>query len=106
MKTRILLLATLLILCSASADASRYWPSVALTEWTLSLNNGVAYITSPQMAPHCSYSRAQINMSGTEFDKALYAFALSAKARGKALSYVVDSEQTVCVISGLSEHDA
>ena len=42
-------------------------------------------------------------MSGTDFDKALYAYALSAKARGKKLSYVVDSEQTVCVISGLEE---
>lgn len=96
----------LCLLASPAVLAGRYWPSVALTEWSLSLNNGVAYIYSPQMASHCSYSRAQINMSGTEFDKALYAYALSAKARGKALSYVVDSEQTVCIISGLSEKDA
>lgn len=83
-------------------SATRYWPAV-LTEWRLSLNNGVAYISSPQFAQHCSYLRGQINMSGTDFDKALYAYALSAKARGKKLSYVVDSEQTVCVISGLEE---
>lgn len=83
-------------------SATRYWPAV-LTEWRLSLNNEVAYISSPQFAQHCSYLRGQINMSGTDFDKALCAYALSAKARGKKLSYVVDSEQTVCVISGLEE---
>ncbi len=87
------------------ASAARYWPKETLTEWSLTLNNGVAYINSPQMASHCSHSRAQINMSGTEFDKALYAFALSAKARDKALRYVVDNEQTTCVISGLGEAD-
>ncbi|GAB58207.1 hypothetical protein RNAN_1178 [Rheinheimera nanhaiensis E407-8] len=44
-------------------------------------------------------------MSGTEFDKALYAYALSAKARGKKLRYVVDNSHTTCIISGLSEVD-
>ena len=90
------------LLISPTSFANRYWPA-PLTDWTLSLNNGVAYVTSPQMAEHCSYSRAQINMSGTEFDKALYAYALSAKARGKKLRYVVDDTHTTCVISGLAE---
>lgn len=105
MKYKLIKCASFLLIFSSVANAARYWPAVDLTEWSLSLNNGVAYITSPQMATHCSYSRAQINMSGTEFDKALYAFALAAKAKGKSLRYVVDSEQTVCVISGLSEKD-
>ena len=91
------------IVGSMPALAARYWPATTLSDWSLSLNNGVAYIDSPQMAPHCSYSRAQINMSGTEFDKALYAYALSAKAKGKSLRYVVDSSHTTCIISGLSE---
>ncbi len=69
------------------------------------LNNGVAYISSPQFAEHCSYSRGQINMDGTEFNKAQYAYALSAKAKDKKLKYVVDSEHTTCVISGLREVD-
>ena len=93
------------IFSSHSTYAARYWPSQTLTEWTLSLNNGVAYITSNQMPDHCEHSRAQIDMSGTEFDRALYAYTLSAKARGKSLRYVVDSDHTNCVISALDERD-
>ncbi|MBE0380410.1 hypothetical protein [Pseudoalteromonas prydzensis] len=44
-------------------------------------------------------------MDGTEFNKAQYAYALSAKAKDKKLKYVVDSEHTTCVISGLREVD-
>ena len=85
--------------------ANRYWPAQSLTDWTLELNNGVAYITSPQFATHCTYTRGQINMDGTEFNKALYAYAMSAKARGKKLRYVVDDQATTCIISGLREMD-
>lgn len=85
------------------AEAKRYWPSQKLTTWSLSLNNGVAYISSAQFPEHCRYSRGQINMSGKEFDRALYAYALSAKAKGKSLSYVIDDTHTTCIISGLSE---
>lgn len=95
----------ILLVFSNSTVAARYWPSQTLTNWTLSLNNGVAYITSNQMPDHCEHSRAQIDMSGTEFDRALYAYALSAKARGKSLRYVVDSDHTECVISALDERD-
>ena len=42
-------------------------------------------------------------MDGTEFNKAQYAYAMSAKARGKRLAYVVDSDQTTCIITGLIE---
>lgn len=103
---KVLFLITCIIAISPqSAVAKRYWPSVTLTEWTLSLNNGVEYINSPQFAGHCSNSRGQINMDGTEFNKALYAFAMSTKARGKSLRYVVDNTQTACVITGLSEEN-
>ncbi len=90
---------------TVTANAGRYWPETVLTNWNLYLNNGVAYIISNQMADHCSYNRAQINMDGTEFNKSLYAYAMSAKARGKNLEYVIDSTQTNCVISGLRELD-
>lgn len=90
------------ILFTSSVSASRYWPPKLVT-WSLSLNNGVAYISSPEIPSHCSYSRAQINMDGTEFNKALYAYALSAKAKSKELKYVIDSEQSICVVTGLSE---
>lgn len=95
-----------LFIFSTTASATRYWPSTALTDWELYLNNGVAYILSTQFADHCSHNRGQINIdSNQEFDKALYAYALSAKARGKNLKYVVDSTQTTCVISALREQD-
>ena len=94
----------LVVFVSQSGFAGRYWPE-KLNDWHIYLNNGVAYIRSPDMAEHCTYDRAQINMTGTEFDKALYAYALSAFAKGKKLEYVVDSDQTICVISGLREAD-
>ncbi|KPZ73129.1 hypothetical protein AN944_00277 [Shewanella sp. P1-14-1] len=102
MRYIILLCLTLLVLPNA-AISKRYWPSTTLTDWSLSLNNGVAYISSPQFPEHCSYSRGQINMSGTEFDRAQYAYALAAKAKGKSLRYVIDDTHSTCVISGLSE---
>ena len=105
MKFKLTLLVVFLLVAIADSNAKRYWPSEKLTNWTISLNNGVAYITSPQFAKHCSYSRGQINMSGTEFDKAQYAYALSAKAKNKKLAYVVDDTHTTCVITGLSEID-
>ncbi|MEC4729039.1 hypothetical protein HWQ46_26355 [Shewanella sp. D64] len=98
-----LLLAIVCLVFTNNTDAKRNWPSQALTSWSLSLNNGVAYISSSQFPEHCRYSRGQINMSGTEFDKAQYAYALSAKARGKSLRYVIDNTQTTCIITGLSE---
>lgn len=98
-----LLVLVCLFAISSTAEAKRYWPSQTLTTWSLYLNNGVAYISSPQFPKHCRYSRGQINMSGKEFDRALYAYALSAKAKGKSLSYVIDDTHTTCIISGLSE---
>ena len=44
-------------------------------------------------------------MDGTEFNKAQYAYAMSAKARGKKINYVVNSDDTTCVITGLIEVD-
>ncbi|MCH2041053.1 MAG: hypothetical protein MK185_10510 [Saccharospirillaceae bacterium] len=90
---------------TVTANAGRYWPEATLTSWELYLNNGVAYILSSQFADHCSYDRGQINMDGTEYNKSLYAYAMSAKARGKNLRYVVDSTQKTCIISALQEQD-
>ena len=98
----VLAIALGLFAVSNLVHATRYCPP-KLTEWSLSLNNGVAYITSPQFASHCLYSRGQINMDGTEFNKAQYAYAMSAKARGKQLLYVVDDTHTTCIITGLQE---
>ncbi|PAJ71642.1 hypothetical protein CJF42_25620 [Pseudoalteromonas sp. NBT06-2] len=103
-----LLVACLMIICSVStANAARGWGSTPLTNWELYLNNGVAYILSLELPEHCSYDRAQINMSATEFDKAQYAYVMSAKARNKKIRYVVDMDPsvTLCVITGLREVD-
>lgn len=102
--TQILLLIIIGILPFCT-HAKRYWPEKTLTKWSLYMNNGVAYIRSDEFASHCSYSRGQINMDGTEFNRAQYSYALSAKARNKKLRYVVDSDQTVCIITGLQEVD-
>lgn len=97
------MLVSALCFSSSMAHANRYWPAQTLVDWHVSLNNGVAYITSPQFASHCSYSRGLIAMDGTEFNKAQYAYAIAAKARGKNLRYVVDSTHSICIISGLLE---
>lgn len=94
------LLLIFLVFVSPSLSAKRYWLSELINR-SLYLNNGVAYISSPQLAEHCSYSRGQINMDGTEFNKTQYAYALSSKAKDKKLKYVVDSDHTTCVITGL-----
>jgi hypothetical protein len=103
MKNLTILILIVLFFSHSNVFAKRYWPSQSLSNWTLSLNNGTAYVTSPEFATHCDYSRGQINMDGTEFNKAQYAYALSAKARNKKLKYVVDDTQSVCIITGLQE---
>lgn len=105
MKFKQIMLLLISLSFTVASNAGRYWPEVALTSWELYLNNGVAYIKSSQFADHCSYDRGQINMDGTEFNKSLYTYAMSAKARGKNLKYVVDSRQTACIISALREQD-
>lgn len=97
---KIVIIGTILVgIISLQVNAKRYWTTV-LTDWKFSLNNGVAYITSPQIPSHCNYSRAQINMSGTEFDKSLYAFVLAASQSKKKIRIVIDDTQTSCVASG------
>jgi len=91
-----------LLIVTPFVNAERYWPA-ELISWQLSLNNNKAYITSKQFPKHCTYSRAQINMDGTEFNKAMFAYVLSAKARDKKLRYVIDRNHSTCVISGLQE---
>lgn len=87
---------------SSAAMAERYWPAT-LTEWSISLNNGVVYISSSQFAEHCAYRRGQINVNDGAYARALYAYALSAKARGKNLRYVVERASSECVIDAMQE---
>ena len=73
-----------------------------LTSWALSLNSGVAYITSTQLPANCSPARAEIKMSGSEYDKALFAYALDARGLNRTIRVVVDDTQTRCVVMGIS----
>lgn len=93
----------IIIICgSPLAFSKAYWAGV-LNDWSLYLDNNVVYVQSDSMASHCSYNRAQIDVAQGDYQRALYSYALSAKARGKKLSYVVDSDASTCVIFGLSE---
>lgn len=87
--------------CS-TASAERYW-AADLTDWSMYLNNGVVYIASAQFASHCVYSRGEFAVNDSAYSRALYAYALSAKARGRGLAYVVDSTASTCVIDALRE---
>jgi hypothetical protein len=90
-------------LIAQQAAATLYWPSTTLTQWDMFVNNGVVYIQSPQFASHCTYSRGEIQVGNGPYERAMYAYALSAKARNKSLNYVVDDAATICVIKGLME---
>ena len=91
-------LCTMVLNQSVHADAVF---SDVLSSWTLTLNNGVAYVTSPQLPANCFPLRARINMSGSEYDKALFAFVLDANSRGVAIRVVVDDSQSDCVVMGV-----
>ena len=73
-----------------------------LTSWGLSLNSGVAYITSTQLPANCSPARAEIKMSGSEYDKALFAYALDARGLNRTIRVVVDNTESRCVVMGIS----
>lgn len=87
--------------CSA-ATAERYRPA-RVTDWSMYLNNAVVYIASPQFATHCANARGEFDMNDSAYNRALYAYALPAQARGKGLAYVVDSNASACVIDALRE---
>lgn len=87
-----------------AAFAGRY-QTPALTSWSMYMNNGVVYISSSQMPSHCTYSRAQINMSGTEFDRTQIAMALAAYKSKSNIAVFIDSDHTVCVMSGIYDYN-
>jgi len=97
------LLAIFLSIVSLSTHAQRFWTQ-DLGEWHLSLNNGVAYINSPNFPDECKYDRAQINFSNDEYVKALWSYVLAASKTKEKLKVVLDHDQSagadtiVCVI--------
>ncbi|MBU1668719.1 hypothetical protein KKC13_09895 [bacterium] len=96
MKTTIKMILISLIF-GGYAIAGNYWVNT-ISDWKIQLDNGVAYIVADETPTHCSYHRAQINMDGTEYNRALYA-----KAKGKKITYVTNDKESICIITGLEE---
>jgi len=94
-----------LTLYVSDAFAERYWTEY-LIDWRVMINNGVVYITAPNMPTHCAYSRAQISTASStvgfsqQNNKDLYAYVLSASILEKKLRIVVDRAESECVLSG------
>ena len=86
-----------------AAHATLVW-TPSLTDWTLSVNNGVAYVNATNMPTYCLYSRAQIDTSATVItptnQRDLYAFVLASYMAGKPLTLVVNDAETTCKIYG------
>lgn len=82
----------LLSIFSSSVFATRFW-TTELDNWHLTLNNGVAYVTSATFPEQCKYNRAQINFSDDNYVKALWSYILAASKTGEKLSVVLDHDR-------------
>ena len=92
--------ATLALFLCHGIQATPTWSDL-LTGWNFVLNDGVAYITSQQLPENCVPARAEIKMSGSEYDKAIYSFALAAHTAGNDIQVVVDDTLAQCVVMGI-----
>lgn len=98
-------------LCAVIIGAGVSDDTVAAPNWAgpfstcgISLDNNVAYVVSPNMPAHCSYQRAQIPTIGADqYQKNLFAYVMAQNALKRPLAIVIDSTQTVCVITGAHE---
>ncbi len=97
---RVLAIAIVLTLPAGIVDARPVW-SDNLEGWRLVLVEGVAYITSQSLPQNCSPRRAAIPMTGAEYDKAIYSFALDARRSGVSIRVVIDDEATDCIVLGI-----
>lgn len=97
----------LALLISLPSQAARFWTG-DLQDWQLSLNNGVAYVTSPSLPTECKYSRAQLEFSDSEYNKAMWSYLLAASKTNEKLKVVLDHDQNAaagtvtCVIHSAS----
>jgi hypothetical protein len=95
-----------LVMFPFSVNAGSYWTG-ALTDWYVSLDNGVVYVGASNMPAHCSYARAQIDTSSqiysATYQRDLYAYVMTAYAAGKSLRIVVNDQETTCKVYGASD---
>jgi hypothetical protein len=95
----------MLLLFPCLSNASTIWTG-PLSNWNLTLDNGVIYITASNLPANCSYGRAQIDTSTTysypspTYQRDIYAFVLAQQAAGKTLQIVVNDSETVCKVYG------
>ncbi|KZZ35852.1 MULTISPECIES: hypothetical protein [unclassified Oleiphilus] len=90
MKVAVLIMLTCV---SFGAYAERFWTN-ELVDWHFHLNNGTSYVTSPAFPEECKYSRAQIDIAGDEYKKAMWSYILAASKAGEKLQVVLDHDRS------------
>jgi hypothetical protein len=82
-----------------------YHSSTANNDYTITMDNGVFYINSPQFASPCLYSRIEVRDNApysTEYARKIVATILMAKASGKNLTFVWDDATApTCLLSSI-----
>lgn len=105
MKSRAaIVIGALAALLPAAAFATKVWVG-PLANWSLYLDNGVAYVLSTSIPSNCSYSRAQIAtgaplLGSATYARDLYAFVLASYEASKSLNIVIETTETTCSVYG------
>lgn len=88
-----------------SAQAT-YVSSPPLTDFSISLDNGMVYVYLPQVASPCMYGRLEIRDSApysTEYAKRLVAAVYMAKAASKSVTFIWnDASAPTCLLSAIA----
>lgn len=91
-------------LTASPAMAARNWTK-SLTDWTLYLDNGVAYVAAVNMPANCAHARAEIRTSAVlggspTYARDVYAFILASSGAERPLRVVIDDAESTCLIYG------
>ena len=91
-------------LATGPAHATPGW-SNSLTNWTVSLDNGVIYVNAANMPTNCLSARAQISTSATlsgstSYSSELYSFILASSAAQLPLKVMIESAESTCKVYG------
>ena len=107
---KIIFLLLILSLSSVPASAGLAW--YTLNDWTMKLDNNKVYIYGLDLPSICSAGgapdvndRGEINVATSDYNRALFSFALTAYKSGvTSIKVVVDNTVSPCVISGIEEN--
>ncbi|MFK8016113.1 MAG: hypothetical protein AB8G17_11825 [Gammaproteobacteria bacterium] len=98
-KTKTLIATIVFLGISASVSAAQIWSQTL--ELRLVMREGAAWVSSPQLPANCSPLRAEIAMTGTEYDRALFDYALAMLEQNRRIQVLVDDAVSECVVLGL-----